>query len=62
MSKQEFEAWLKTLNGPEQEQAKGYFTVIRRQHSDRKLVIFPYSVEYRKGLNRAPPCCAKPPA
>jgi hypothetical protein len=53
MSKQEFEAWLKTLNGSEQEQAKGYFTVIRRQRSDRKLVIFPYSVEYRQDLNRA---------
>src|SRR5271167_109280 len=53
MSKQEFEAWLKTLNGSEQEQAKGYFTVIRRQHADRKLVIFPFSVEYRQDLNRA---------
>jgi len=53
MSKQEFEAWLKTLNGSEQEQAKSYFTVIRRQRSDRKLVIFPYSVEYRQDLNRA---------
>ncbi len=53
MSKQEFEAWLKTLNDTEQEQAKSYFTVIRRQRSDRKLVIFPYSVEYRQDLNRA---------
>ncbi len=53
MTRQEFEAWLKTLNGPEQEAAKGYFTVIRRQRSDRKLVIFPYSVEYRPDLERA---------
>jgi hypothetical protein len=53
MSKQEFEAWLKTLNSTEEEQAKGYFTVIRRQRPDRKLVIFPYSVEYRQDLTRA---------
>jgi Peptidase family M49 len=53
MSKQEFEAWLKSLSATEQEQAKGYFTVIRRQRSDRKLVIFPYSVEYRQDLQRA---------
>ena len=53
MSKHEFEAWLKTLNGTEQEQAKSDFTVIRRGRSDRKLVIFPYSVEYRHDLERA---------
>jgi len=53
MSKQEFETWLKTLNDTEQEQAKSYFTVMRRQRSDRKLVIFPYSVEYRADLERA---------
>jgi Peptidase family M49 len=53
MSKQEFEAWLKTLNETEQEQAKSYFTVIGRQRGDRKLVIFPYSVEYRADLDRA---------
>jgi len=53
MSKQEFETWLQSLNGSEQEQAKSYFTVIRRQRSDRKLVIFPYSVEYRPDLERA---------
>ena len=53
MSKQEFENWVKTLNNTEQEQAKGYFTVIRRERSDHKLVIFPYSVEYRRDLERA---------
>jgi len=53
MSKQEFEAWLKNLNDTEQGEAKGYFTVIRRQRSDRKLVFFPYSVEYRPELERA---------
>ena len=53
MSKQEFESWLKTLNSSEQDQAKSYFTVIRRQKADRKLVIFPYSVEYRRELGRA---------
>jgi len=53
MSKQEFEAWLKTLNDTEQEQAKSYFTVIRRSRADRKLVVFPYSVEYRADLERA---------
>jgi len=53
MSKQEFETWLKDLNDTEQEQAKGYFTVVRRQRPDRKLVIYPYSVEYRTDLERA---------
>jgi len=53
MSKQEFDTWLKTLNESEQEQAKSYFTVIRRQKADRKLVFFPYSVEYRQDLTRA---------
>jgi len=53
MRKQEFEGWLKTLNSTEQEQAKSYFTVIRRDRADRKLVIFPYSVEYRHDLERA---------
>ena len=53
MSKQEFETWLKGLNDTEQEQAKGYFTVVRRQRPDRKLVIYPYSVEYRTDLERA---------
>ena len=30
MTKAEFEAWLKTLPKPQQEQATGFFTVIRR--------------------------------
>jgi len=53
MSKQEFETFLNSLNDTEQEQAKGYLTVIRRQPPDRKLVIFPYSVEYRTDLEHA---------
>lgn len=53
MTKQEFEQWVATLSGPEQEQAKSYFTVIRREKGSRKLVVFPYSVEYRADLERA---------
>jgi hypothetical protein len=53
MSKQEFESWIKTLNSTEQDNAKSYFTIVRREASTRKLVIFPYSVEYRRDLDRA---------
>ncbi len=53
MTKEEFEAWVKTLNDNEKEQAIGFFTVIRREKGTRKLVMFPYSVEYHNELARA---------
>lgn len=52
MTKQEFEAWLKTVPQAQQEQATGFFTVIRRG-PDKALRIVPYSQEYAKELARA---------
>ena len=52
MTKEEFESWEKGLSPGEQESAKGFYTVIRRDAS-RKLTIVPYSREYRADLARA---------
>lgn len=52
MTKEEFTAWLRTLPEPEQKQATGFFTVIRRG-AERNLVVVPYSQEYRDLLTRA---------
>jgi Peptidase family M49 len=55
MSKQEFETWVATLPAEAQEQAKGFFTVIRRKDVSgaRTLVAVPYSEEYKDDLTRA---------
>jgi hypothetical protein len=52
MTKEEFEKWVATLPPDQQEQAKGFFTVIRRD-SDRKLISVRYSKEYADDLTRA---------
>jgi len=52
MTREEFESWIKTLPPADQEQAKGFYTVIRRDAS-RRLTIVPYSREYRADLERA---------
>jgi hypothetical protein len=52
MTKEEFEAWVKTLPPAEQEQANGFFTVIQRG-PDRKLRAVPYSEVYKQPLTRA---------
>jgi hypothetical protein len=52
MTRDEFEAWAKTLSPPEREQAEGFFTVIRRG-TDRKLTAVPYSKEYAGDLAKA---------
>jgi hypothetical protein len=52
MTKQEFEAWAKTLPEKEREEAVGFFTVIR-WGAAHKLTIIPYSQEYRPDLERA---------
>ena len=50
MTRQQFEAWTKSLPPKEREQATGFFTVIR---SDGKsLTAVPYSREYRADLER----------
>ncbi len=52
MTKGEFESWLKALSPADQEQAKGFYTVIRRDAS-RGLTVIPYGREYREDLERA---------
>jgi hypothetical protein len=51
-SKSEIESWIKSLSAPEQERAKGFFTVVRRQ-ADRTLTLVPYNIEYGEELTRA---------
>src|SRR5581483_2169729 len=51
MTKEEFESWVKTLPAKDQEQATGFFTVIRRENG--KLKLIPYSEEYKPDLERA---------
>jgi hypothetical protein len=52
MTKDEFEAWVKTLAPEQKEQAEGFFTVIRRG-PDHQLKIVPYNEEYRGDLDLA---------
>jgi hypothetical protein len=52
MTKEEFEAWVKTLLPSEKAQAEGFFWVIRRD-TDKDLTIVPYSDEYEKDLDQA---------
>ncbi len=52
MTREEFEAWVKTLSKPEREQAEGFFTVIHRD-ANRKLRAVPYSQEYRADLEKS---------
>jgi hypothetical protein len=51
-TKAEIEAWIKSLPAAEQERAKGFFTVVRRE-ADKKLVLVPYNIEYEGELTRA---------
>jgi Peptidase family M49 len=58
MSKQDFETWVASLPEKEQQDAKGFFTVIRWQAGSRaashgRLVAIPYSEEYKDDLTRA---------
>lgn len=52
MTKDEFESWVKTLPAAGQEQARGFFTAIRRG-ADKKLAMVPYSKAYGQDLARA---------
>ena len=51
-TKSEVESWIKLLPAAEQEQAKGFFTVVRRQ-ADKKLTLVPYNLEYQGELMTA---------
>jgi peptidase M49-like protein len=50
-TKEEVEAWLKTLPEAEAARARGFFTTLRR--GDKGFLIVPYSVEYQGELARA---------
>ena len=50
MSKGAFDSWAATLSPEQQEQAKGFFTVIRQQGA--KLTMVPYNQEYRAELEK----------
>jgi Peptidase family M49 len=52
MTKEEFERWAATLLEKEQNEAQGFFTVIRRT-GDGKLKVVPYSEEYKDNLRKA---------
>ncbi|HEV2117169.1 MAG TPA: hypothetical protein VGR48_14150 [Terriglobales bacterium] len=52
MTRAQFESWVNALPGKDQEQAKGFFTVIRWQAKGR-LASIPYSQEYRPDLEHA---------
>jgi len=51
-TKDEVEAWMKSLPAAEQASARGFFTTIRRR-PDGALVAVPYSLEYQGELTRA---------
>ena len=55
MTKAEFETWVAHLLKPQQEEATGFFTVIReKKEADvTTLVAIPYSEEYKDDLTRA---------
>lgn len=54
VSKEQFESWVAGLSAKDQEQAKGFFTVIRWQVGlIRQLIWVPYSQEYRSDLTQA---------
>jgi Peptidase family M49 len=55
MTREEFESWVASVSKEAQEQAKGFFTVIRRKTDSgaKTLVAVPYSEEYKDNLTRA---------
>jgi hypothetical protein len=52
MTKEEFESWVKALSKDQQEEATGFFTIIRRD-AQHKLEMVPYSQAYRPELEQA---------
>lgn len=52
MTKEEFEAWVKTLPADQQKEAIGFFSVIERG-ADKKLKVVPFSVAYKADLEKA---------
>jgi hypothetical protein len=52
MTREEFEAWVKTLGAADRQQAEGFFTRIGRDGS-RRLTMTPYSKAYNTDLTKA---------
>jgi Peptidase family M49 len=52
MTRDEFEAWVKTLSKSARDQAESFFTVIHRD-ANRKLHAVPYAQEYHADLEKA---------
>jgi hypothetical protein len=52
MTKAEFETWVKTLPEDQQNEATGFFTVVRRDDQG-KLKLVPFSEEYKAELEKA---------
>jgi hypothetical protein len=53
LTKAEFEAWVARLSQTSQEQARGFFTIIRRSPDRNFMTITPYSKFYSRQLGRA---------
>jgi len=53
MNPPDFEHWVATLSPKDQEQAKGFFTVIRKGSGNSPFTIIPYSEEYKDDLSKA---------
>ena len=53
MTKEQFETWVASLPKEQQEEAKGFFTVIRSKTAGKELMFVPYSEEYKDDLTRA---------
>lgn len=53
MNPQDFEKWVASLPAQQQEDAKGFFTVIRKGNGNSSFSIVPYSEEYKDDLTRA---------
>jgi hypothetical protein len=52
-TKEQVDAWLKTLSDAERARATGFFTVIRRAGDGKGFAVIPYNVEYQGELARA---------
>ena len=52
VTREEFEAWVKTLGPAERQQAEGFFTLVRRGQN-HQLTLVPYSKAYAADLAKA---------
>jgi len=48
-TKSEIESWINSLPADQQQSAKGFFTVVKRQ-ANKKLTLIPYNIEYQGEL------------